>query len=304
MKAPIIYAWATVTALALATTGYAQQNPPAGGGGGAAVVNPTGGPVQAPGEILRQRSSLQAQLDRRLQQAPRDVNGSDQKPADGFDFTGTGTGTGTVDDGSLNGSFGIGVGGGGIGATGTVVGSQLHGTADVVRSAGEFNRSTAQANLIQEHATNQALENREEAIDTYFRARELNREYRSDERGFKPTQADLVRYSQNALPARLPDYRLNRAIGAIRWPAVLSGPEFAAHRERLNELFKDRSYYNSGVASENYLQVQQASEDLLATLVDRVEGTDPAAYIDAKRFVQSLAHESSFVANPAGVAMK
>lgn len=168
--------------------------------------------------------------------------------------------------------------------------------ADMMRSAGSYNRDTAAAEVLDQQAKGMAVDNYADGVKTYFDIRQLNRRERNAERGPVPTQEDALRYSQSRLPARLPLTALDRNSGVINWPAALMAPEFDNHRARLEQIFQGRSYYNSGVASQSYLEIREETDRMLVTLQDRVAEMDPTAYIQAKKFVVGLGYEGRFLA--------
>jgi hypothetical protein len=171
-----------------------------------------------------------------------------------------------------------------------------------IRSMGEFNRNTAAAAIYMEKAREQSIDNRRRAVENYFAIREMNRELRSRERGRRPTQEDLYRYSQSRVPDRLTDAQFNRQVGDIRWPAVLMRPEFAGHRARLEEVFYNRTYYNSGVASPSYEAAKNEADRMMDTLEQLVYLVEPTAYLNAKKFITGLSYEARFVAAAEGLA--
>jgi len=199
-----------------------------------------------------------------------------------------------IDPNQLIGGGG-GYAGGGSGAV-TVAEAQTRADAEFVRSAGQFNRDTGTAEVLHQEAINRGIDNRYDAVDTYFDVRRLNRQQRNAERGPSPTQEDVLRYSQDRLPQRLPLASLDRNSGAISWPAVLMRPEFDDHRARLEHVFQGRSYYNSGAASQSYLEIKQEADRMMLTLQDRVYEIDPFAYVQAKNFIKGLSFEGRFVA--------
>jgi len=168
--------------------------------------------------------------------------------------------------------------------------------ADMGRAAGSFIRDTAAAEVLDQKARSMAIDNYDDAVRTYFDIRQLNRRERNAERGPMPTQSDAYRYSQSRLPERLPLASLDRQTGVIHWPAALLAPEFDEHRARLEQVFQGRSYYNSGVASQSYLEIRDEANRMLATLESRVAEMDPTAYIQAKKFVVGLGYEGRFLA--------
>lgn len=196
-------------------------------------------------------------------------------------------------DNGFGGSGGYASGSGGFGTASAATGFA---EAEVIRSQGEFNRNTAQAEVSHEHARELNIDNRYRGVSNYFDIREKNREMRNRERGVPPTEEDLIRYNQSRIPDRLSAADLDRQIGEIHWPALLMRSEFDEHRARLGELFYNRGYYNSGLASSNYVQIKAESDRMLATLQSLVYEVDPQAYLHAKKFVVGLSYEARFVA--------
>jgi hypothetical protein len=199
-------------------------------------------------------------------------------------------------------------GGGGsyYGSSGPVTAAEglIRADGEFVRSVGEYNQATATAGVLTEKAEEQSIQNRYDAVDNYFDVRRLNRQQRNAERGPTPTQEDVLRYSQDRLPQRLPLASLDRNSGAITWPAVLRRPEFDEHRARLEQVFQGRSYYNSGAASQSYLEIKEEADRMLLTLQDRVYEMDPFAYVQAKKFITGLSFEGRFVAGNDSLASR
>jgi hypothetical protein len=201
--------------------------------------------------------------------------------------------------------IGLDSGGYSSGGAGAVTAEQGRGQAlsEVIRGMGAYNRDTAAAAVLQEHARDHAIDNWYDQVDTYFDARRLNRQERNAERGPVPTPDAVYRYSKMGLPQRLSLAALDRLTGAIHWPAALMAPAFAEHRARLEQSFQARSFYDSGIASPSYLEIKDESERMLATLQDRVRDMDPAAYMQARRFIIGLGYEGRFPATNEGIAL-
>jgi hypothetical protein len=190
------------------------------------------------------------------------------------------------------------------GGGGVVTAEQGRGlaVAEVLRGAGDLSRETAKARVLHEKAREQAIDNNYQQVENYFEVRQLNRRERNAERGPTPTPEDVLRYSQSRLPERLSLRELDPHAGVIHWPAALMRPEFDEHRARLEQVFQGRSYYNSGIASESYLEIRDETARMMATLQDQVRYMDPTAYVEARRFISSLGYEGRFVAGSDRIA--
>ena len=300
----------------LSSVSWAQNN----NDGGAAVQQRNLGRAmnalpQSVGGANRQPDRFdRTPLDRRLGNLANTVGGRDRQftappqtnqPEDfgqgqqGQDQQGSG---GQDQGGGFGGIGGFVGGGGGSGPISTVQSSNTYAAAEMIRSAGEYNRNTGAAQVYHQKAREQAIDNNYSSVINYFKIRSANRELRNAERGPVPTQEDMYRYSQARVPDRLSDAQLNRQIGDIQWPALLMRPEFASHRARLGELFYNRTYYNSGMASPSYTEIKAETERMMSTLEGLVYESDPTAYLGAKKFITGLAYEARFVATADGLA--
>ena len=92
--------------------------------------------------------------------------------------------------------------GGGYGHASTVQEGAQRGFADVVRSAGYANLKNAQAANINQDTYSKYLDNRLQRTQTYFENRKMNKAYRAELNGPKPTQEQLIRYAQEGVPDR------------------------------------------------------------------------------------------------------
>jgi len=180
--------------------------------------------------------------------------------------------------------------------------SRYVGAADMIRSFGSYQRDVAAGEVLHENARDHAIDNQAKAIKTYFAVRELNRSLRNAERGPQPTQEDLIRYSASRVPQRLTVAEMDRQLGTINWPTALMRPEFDEHRARMEQIFQARTYYSSGVASPSFVEAKEETDRMLSTLQDLVRDIDPTAYVQSRKFVQSLGYEARFPIGDAQIA--
>ena len=123
----------------------------------------------------------------------------------------------------------------------------------------------------------------------------------------KARQAHLKRLANLGAPKRLGPSEFDAATGSVRWQLLFQEHhQFAADRARIDTLFTQRTPYNSGASSRNYVEVQKATERMKVTLRAMQRRLDPATYVAAKEFLTSLANEARFPvpAGPAQVAAK
>jgi len=180
---------------------------------------------------------------------------------------------------------------GGYAGGGTVGGSYLHGMGDVIRSQGQANLDNSAAALNYSAARSQEMDNYKKQTDTYFQTRAANRAYREQERGPRPTMEDLVRYAQMGKPKRLSPSELDVVTGGIAWPALLQDHAFSQDRKAVEAAFASRSA-SSAMGFSDLITVRKTTDSMIAQLKENVRDLPPNQYIEAKRFLESLAYEA------------
>ena len=101
----------------------------------------------------------------------------------------------------------------------TVEEGAARGMADVIRSTGAANLMNSEAAKNIEDARKKYIENRLQATQTYFEMKQINKQARWGNQK-RPTQADLIRYSQSRLPDRLNHSQLDPLSGVLSWPML------------------------------------------------------------------------------------
>jgi len=188
------------------------------------------------------------------------------------------------------GGWGGGWGGGG----GTVAGDYLQGMASAVRAAGDYNLSTSQAYVNLEEAKRRDIVNRQAWTDAYFEMRRTNAAYRQVERGPKGTPDEWVRYAKEAAPARLSPGELDSVSGEINWPRILQRPEFKDGRDELERLYSHRAERGGSIGPGTYTEIQSSIAAMTDFLKSNIKKYPPNEYLDAKKFLESLAYEARF----------
>lgn len=161
-----------------------------------------------------------------------------------------------------------------------------YGAAAMAQAAGQRNLMNSQAALNALEAQRMATENRELRAQAYFRMREANEEYRQRHARPRPTREQLTRLAEMATPEPPSPSELDSHTGRIRWPLVLQDDLFAAHRQRIEEIFAQRAEGEMGWR--DVRQLDAVTDAFLAQLRDHIDYFPPMDYVAAKRFVESL----------------
>jgi len=180
---------------------------------------------------------------------------------------------------------------GGYGGGSTPASANLRGMADVVRSQGQANLDNSAAAINYGIARSQEMDNYKQYVNTFFEARQANRAYRAAERGPPPTMEQLVRYAQMGKPKPLSPSELDVITGDIAWPMVLQEDAFAKDRETIQAAFAGRSA-GGAMRLSDLMTVRKTTDSMLAQLKDNIRELPPEQYLQARRFLESLAYEA------------
>jgi hypothetical protein len=175
------------------------------------------------------------------------------------------------------------------------------GISDVVRAQGQYNLATSQAAINMTEAQSREIDVREKFTNAYFDMRATNRAARAAERGPRDTMDDFVRYAQAGRPAPLSPSQFDPVSGRIYWPRALRTDVFAGDRAALDELFAQRATYGD-LSIAQVDQLRRHSNSMLQQLKGQVATLDPSAYINGKKFVESLAYVGESPANVGSLA--
>lgn len=173
----------------------------------------------------------------------------------------------------------------------------LRGRADVIRAAGEYNYNTALANVHQQEAVRRAIENHKRYVQTYFDAKEINRQSRAKANGQPVTQEQAIKFNKSRLPARLTVVEYRPATGTFNWPALLRNSMFAAERSAIEKTMEARTPDNTGAGSISEREVKRlatAMENKIRSLGTQLSSAERIA---ARKFLRSLTYEAQFPAS-------
>jgi hypothetical protein len=179
----------------------------------------------------------------------------------------------------------------------TAADGYARGIGEVIRAQGEYNLSTSAAAVNLSEARRREIENDKLWVQTYFETREINRQAREAElKRERGNPEDWIRFAQAGRPKLLSNSDLDAVTGKIRWPLLLTAQEYSAQRADLERVFTDRAYH--GMVSLNGLtRVNDLTDAMLASLKTQIRELPPDQYIEARRFLESLAYEAT---QPAG----
>lgn len=174
----------------------------------------------------------------------------------------------------------------------------LRGYGEYVRSLGAYHVARSIAAKHYQEAYSLYLKNLEEATRTYYERKRIHEEYVKENRRKPLSPEKLAELAKKAAPARLLPAQWNESAKTLVWPMLLKREEFVDARNALNRLFAER-FANpefSGAGSKNCEEVavivEEAMEDLRQIL--GAERTPAAAYVPAKKFLETLKHEARF----------
>ena len=163
---------------------------------------------------------------------------------------------------------------------------------------GQYNLYTAEAVGALQSARHQSIENHAYAVDNYYNNKRLHNEYAAETKGVRNEESRAEFLARETAPGRLTAKQFDRATKVINWPPLLRDSGFTAEREKLDQLFDQRTPESSGPASDNYEEIQRqcaAMDKLLGNML-RSDKLDPMSFIAAKHFIKSLAYEARFQA--------
>ncbi len=177
----------------------------------------------------------------------------------------------------------------------TVAESHARGLADVIRSAGAANLLNSEAAKNYEDARKKYIDNRLHGTEAYFQMRQMNRQYRYEERGPRPTQQDIIRYVNDRKPDRLTGSELDPLTGQITWPSLLLKDEFETDREAIEQLFLVRAALGA-FSADQFTALEAHIKQIRAILRSNIDDYPGHLWTKANRFLKSLGYESHFQA--------
>jgi hypothetical protein len=178
----------------------------------------------------------------------------------------------------------------GGGGGGTAASNYMNGMSSVIQSEGAYNLMTAQANIANQQAESQYLQNRLAATQTYFEMRQMNKQYREQERAKPMSSEALSHYYEQMKPKRMVPTQLDPVTGQITWPLPLQDEAYASYREQLDSLYKVRAQHKDF----NYNDVRLAAEGMQTEFRKHLDEFAPQDFENSNKFLEALAVEAHY----------
>ncbi len=169
--------------------------------------------------------------------------------------------------------------------------SYNRGVADLMRSGGLYNLSTAEAALTAASAREHQMQNATAAINGYFQIRQMNREYRAASRRPRTSPEAIARNARATHPKPLNSSQFDTATGTLYWPVLLRTKDNDRYRIEVADFFARRAL-SDDVSTEDYLEFHGFAAAMKTDLLHRVRQVPSADYTEAKKFLDSLVYEA------------
>ena len=168
----------------------------------------------------------------------------------------------------------------------------LRGSASVITAVGQKNYLDSVAAVNYQEALRRSIENSGLRVKTYFENKEINRAYREKYRELPPTKEQWARIIEASLPDRLTDEQVDPTTGKLIWPHILRTGEYAAFRNRIDQLWNSRTPDNSGDGSPFQIELNELVDGMKLLLKSNVKTLSSTQYTGARFFLLSVEYEA------------
>jgi hypothetical protein len=185
----------------------------------------------------------------------------------------------------------------GYGAGFGLQGADLSGFTNPIAARGQYNLDTSQAAINLTQARSQSIDNHNYAVSSYYQNKNIHDQYMAEQDAkTRLSEGEAEKIALEATPGRLTSAQLDRANGIIHWPPLLRDKAFSDVRYKLDQAYHVRTPDNSGVDSDNYIEIKKDCDQMHNILKGMVNDVPPATYIAASHFIRSLSYEGQFAA--------
>lgn len=164
------------------------------------------------------------------------------------------------------------------------------GMAAMVASSGMATLMGSKAAVNVQEAGSIYIDNTVKATQAYIDRKRMLASYQDSLRKPPPSEEQLYRMAQIGLPKNLGANQLDPVSGDIAWPVVLRDEPFASYRDTAQKFFHEAVANSQNFTYDSYSQLRESSDECLAELKSRIKSYRPNDYIQAKKFVESLAY--------------
>jgi hypothetical protein len=149
-----------------------------------------------------------------------------------------------------------------------------------------------------QEAYKKALENRVAYTKAAMEIKAMRAEYR-ERYAPRPFVGEARRKAiEHFLPKKLTATQFNSDTNEIVWPHILRQSEYAPLCSEINQVFKSRTFENSGDGSPTQLTINKLTKSLAALLRENINSMSAEQYIYASEFIRSLNLEGKSVVPP------
>jgi hypothetical protein len=178
----------------------------------------------------------------------------------------------------------------------------LQAKATWIRAVADARATNAKTLQTLEQVRSLALDNNLKVAKTFYEKRRLYDAYQGLNTHKRPSQQDMIRYSQTAVPKRPANFELASARGGVSWPVALLDEDFSDGRLQLESLFAQRNRGAGSSASSVAREVRTGATQMREQLKSKIRQISPAEYVAARKFLVSLAYEAQLPAPVGKVA--
>ena len=171
------------------------------------------------------------------------------------------------------------------------------GYADFLRGLGVYNVDSAIAAGLYQDAYEHWLKNHRLWVESYYAIRDLHDAWAKAHH--PPVTAEQAqKLAKMGIPQRLSPKQWDATTKSLAWPAVLKVEDFEKDRLQLNMLFAEHfeSPKDAGLGTANYNAIRATVDEMREELKAHIRnpGISPTAYIEARKFLDTLAYEARF----------
>ena len=181
---------------------------------------------------------------------------------------------------------------GGHRASSTPAEAYLNGRANLLRAAGAFNLSTSAAAMNWQAARAMAIQNRGDAVRSYYDSKLAYAAYLRSQR--KPADyAAVAGSSATPAPKRLSPEQFDRRTGTIAWPMALRSEAYEALRGQVDELVAPGAPTSPEAIEARARDLRKLAGEMKEQLKEEIREIAPRDYVAARMFLEALANELS-----------